>query len=154
MASAARRRDLRTDESGADHNHLGARVEQLAQRERVVERSQGKESREIRLVREPARGRAGRDHQPVECDALPVVQFDLTRARVEGDRTRIETPVELEIVDALLAQHHLVGFPIAAKELLGKRRPVVRQVRFGTDRDDPAVDAARRARSRRSPRSA
>ena len=88
-----------------------------------------------------ARLGARRDHQTVERDALAVVELHFVRGEIERDRARASSPLEVEVVDALLAQHDLVGFPLAAQQLLRQRRPVVGKVRLGADRDDAPVEA-------------
>ncbi len=149
-ARAGCRCDLGADESGADHNDLRARVEQLAEREGVVECPERQHAGEIRLVPEPARRGASRDHQPVERDPLAVVQLDLPGRDIERDGTRFEPPVELEVFDSLLAQHNLLGIPVAAQQFLRQRRAVVGKVRFGPDRDDSLGEPVAPQRLRRA----
>src|SRR6185437_7889879 len=77
-------------------------------------------------------------------------QLDLPVGGVERDRARLEPPLEIEVVDALLAQYHLLGLPVAAQELLRQWRAVVRQVRFRADRDDATVESLAPQRLRRA----
>ena len=60
---------------------------------------------------------------------------------VEAGGPHTEPPLEVEIVDTLLPQDDVVGLGLPREEVLGERRPVVGQVRLGTDRDDAAVEA-------------
>ena len=79
--------------------------------------------------------------EAVERDRLAVVERDRAGGEVERGRPPPEAPVEVEVVDALLAQHDVVGFGLPREQILRQRRPVVREVRLRADRNDAAVEA-------------
>ena len=144
-AAAARRRDLRADEAGADHDDLRAA-------RRACARSASASS-SVRSMNTPARSgwfgqpagrRAGRDHEPVERDARAVGERRPRASPTSSATARVPSrQSSVEVVDALLAQHDLSGSQSPREQLLRERRAVVR-----------AGAARRRSRrsGRRSPR--
>ncbi len=140
---AGRGRDLGADPSRADdHDAAGVR-EALAQRLRVGERAQRDHAVEGRAGdRQAPRLGARGQQQPVVAQPVAVVELDLARAEVERDGGAPEPQLELLLgVEALAAQEDPRAGGLAAQEVLGERRALVRALGLGADEHDAAVEA-------------
>ena len=69
------------------------------------------------------------------------MELHLAGLDVECNRTGIEPPLEVEVVDTLLAQYQLLRLPVAAQQLFRQRGAVIGKVGLRADRDDPLVEA-------------
>ena len=98
-AHAARRRDLRPDEAGADHDDAWPRVEAGAQVERVVDRAQHEDAVEVGRVRQRARRGAGREQRAVERQRLATLEGQEPSGGIErgGPHAQAELHVELVV---------------------------------------------------------
>ena len=161
--AARRRRDLGADEPGADHAQPRVGAEQRHQPRRVLDGAQQVHAVEVGLVRERARVRAGGDDEPVVGDGV-VTDADGVRRAVEVVRGDAEPELDVEIVEAVLAQRDLLavrpcrrGSPSTAaagrRARAARRRRASggRRTRRGAGPRRPAARRATRRRRRRDP---
>ena len=141
---ARRRRDLETDEAGADDDDAGRPVGEAVPQARARRRAcaargprpaaPATASGSTRW-RRPGRRRAG-----VLPSASATVRASVSSPIAGTPRRRSRR----EGVERLrLAEDDPVGFPVAGEQLLGQRRAVVGQVRLGPDERDGAAEPVR-----------
>lgn len=124
-------RDLRADESGADHQDPArSRVEEFGEAGRVVIRTQGEYAVQAGFVGiRPGPGPGpGGDQQPVEGELFAVGEDHPLLDRVDPDGTDTELPSRVHLAAA--RQPDVMRVHPPEQHLLGQRWSVVRRVGF------------------------
>jgi hypothetical protein len=138
---ARRRGDLSADEATPDHDEMRAGDEFLSERLRVGNRPQLVHARG-QVERQPARSRAGCQHELVEPDIGAPVGTGDTLERVDVFDPGAEAELDAAVVPvAVLPQQERVLVARPEQELLRERRPLVWRERLVADQHEAPVVA-------------
>jgi hypothetical protein len=138
--TAARCRNLKTDETGTDDDDTDAGRDPLPQTNAVVEGPQGEYTVHVTLDRPLTSSSSAGNDQTVERDFLPVGQRQ--RPTFEVDMRGLHTEPQLDRHGShvrRIYQGSPSRVPLAGKDLLRQRRAVVGQMGFHPQEDELVV---------------
>ena len=141
IARAQRRRGLKPDKAGADHDCAARAVDGVNDRPAIRKRAQRVD---MRLVgardRQPHRLSAGRQQQPIVGNRAATGDDDIARLGIDRADIALEPEIDAGLrVEAVRTQRQPVLRRAAGKIVLGQIRPIDRRRGIIAEHDDAAA---------------